>query len=82
MPRFEFDLDLSPEEFLAWYRGEARSVRVRSHQGLVVEFPARLLQPYLRPEGIRGRFVLTCDAQFRNARLDRLHPPLGTAPGL
>lgn len=75
MPRFEFDLDLTPEQFLAWYRGEARMVRVRSHEGLVVEFPARLLQRFLTPEGIHGRFVLLCDDNFRHGRVERAGSP-------
>jgi hypothetical protein len=75
MPRFTLDLRLTPDEFLPYYRGEVQTVRARSVEGLVVEFPARLLQRFLTPEGICGRFVLTCDDAFRHARLERVGPP-------
>lgn len=74
MPRFEFDLELTPEQFLEYYRGHARTVRARATNGWVVEFPAALLQRFLTPEGIRGRFVLTCDEQFRHPRMERVSP--------
>jgi hypothetical protein len=82
MPQFEFDLALTPEQFLEYYRGHARMVRARATNGLVVEFPAALLQRFLTPEGIRGRFVLTCDEQFRHPRMERVpSPPSDPPPG-
>jgi hypothetical protein len=72
---FEFDLEVSPEEYLEYYRGILKQVMVRCTTGKTVQFPASLLQPFLLPEGIRGRFVLTCDDQFRNARLQRVGVP-------
>jgi hypothetical protein len=72
MNRYEFDLDLSPEEYLDFYRGVLKQVMVRCSTGETVQFPASLLQPYLMPAGIHGRFVLTCDDQHRHAHLQRL----------
>jgi hypothetical protein len=72
MNRYEFQLDISPEKYLDYYRGLLLHVIVESTKGTTVQFPASLLQPFLMPEGIRGMFVLTCDDHFRNPCLQRL----------
>ena len=71
MHRYEFDLEISPEEYLDYYRGVLKHVMVRCRSGQTVQFPASLLQPFLLPDGVRGHFVLTCDEQFRHAHLER-----------
>jgi hypothetical protein len=72
--RYEFRLDLTPEQYVDYYRGVLRQVIVESTNGQTVQFPASLLQRFLTPEGIRGDFVLTCDASFKSADLQRLKP--------
>jgi hypothetical protein len=71
MHRYEFDLAVSPQEFLDYYRG-VRNVVAVSRAGQRVQFPAALLQRYLTPEGIRGSFVLICDENHKHPRLDRM----------
>jgi len=72
MRRYEFDLNLTPEQYLDYYRGIVKQVLVRCRTGETVQFPASLLQPFLLPEGIHGRFMLTCDEAYRHASLQRL----------
>ena len=74
MPRFEFQLHVSPEQYLDYYRGVAREVIVRCSTGQTVQFPASLLQRFVAKEGIHGAFVLTCDEQHKGAKLERLRP--------
>jgi hypothetical protein len=57
---------------LDYYRGTAKYVVVRCTTGQNVQFPASLLQQFVTSEGISGQFVLTCDEQNRNSRLERL----------
>lgn len=71
MQRFEFRLDISAEQYLAYYRGEILSVQVRLADGRLLNFPAGLLRPFLRPEGIHGDFLLSCNERNRQARLSR-----------
>jgi hypothetical protein len=71
--RFEFQLEITPDEYLDYYRGVLRHVIVESSCGKTVQFPASLLQRFLTPEGIRGNFVLTCDAEFKNPSLQRVN---------
>jgi len=72
MHRFEFDLHISTEEYLDYYRGVATQVVARSAGGQTVRFPASLLQPFLLPDGIHGSFVLTCDEHYKHPSLQRI----------
>jgi hypothetical protein len=71
MKRFEFQLRISAESYLDYYRGAARNVVVRCADGVTIQFPASLLQPFVTPAGIQGPFVLTCDDHHRSADLQR-----------
>ncbi len=72
MHRYEFHLRITAEEYLDYYRGAVRHVVARCSTGQTVQFPAALLQRFVTPDGIRGRFALTCDDQHKNPALERL----------
>ncbi|MBI5387535.1 MAG: DUF2835 domain-containing protein [Verrucomicrobia bacterium] len=69
--RYEFQLCISPEQYLDYYRGTVKHVIVRCAEGLTVQFPASLLQRFVTPQGIHGRFVLICDEHGKCAGLQR-----------
>ncbi len=68
----EFDLRITADDWLAYYRGTARYVVTRSLDGRRVRFPARLLHRYLDHSGIYGRFRLHYDAEGHSHGLERL----------
>jgi hypothetical protein len=72
MNRYEFHLRITATQYLDYYRGTVKSVVVRSFTGQNVQFPAGLLQQFVTSEGINGHFVLTCDDDHRNSRLEQL----------
>jgi hypothetical protein len=72
MKRYEFQLHLSAEQCLEYYRGAARHVVVREANGQTVQFPASLIQRFVTADGVHGHFVLTCDDQNKHAALQRL----------
>lgn len=72
MNRYEFELCISPEAYLDYYRGTIRHVIVLCASGQTVQFPASLLQRFVTPEGIHGTFVMTCNEQHKCADLHRL----------
>ncbi len=72
MKRFEFQLRITADQCLDYYRGAARFVIVRSAAGENVQFPASFLQQFVTPDGVHGDFALTCDDDNRNSRLQRL----------
>jgi hypothetical protein len=61
MPRHEFHLRITSEKYLDYYRGRVTQVIVRSSTGQTIQFPASLLQKFVTPGGIDGKFVLTSD---------------------
>ena len=67
-----FYLDLSPERYLRYYRGVAKTVSVLSIEGKRVEFPAEKLRPFVTHDGVRGLFALQFDHNSRFVALKRL----------
>lgn len=71
MHRFDFNLNLSAQEYLQYYRGSVNKVVARCADGSTVQFPAGLLTPFVTSAGIRGSFVLTCEEGGKGAQLKR-----------
>ncbi len=72
MQRYEFSLRISPEAYLDYYRGIARSVIVPTTNGERLQFPANLLLKFVTNQGVEGRFVLICDANNKCVELQRI----------
>jgi len=81
MNRYQFQLRISAEQYLDYYRGAARQVIARCTSGQTVQFPASLLQRFVTKEGIHGHFILTCDEHHRRPNLQRLEPPASMPKG-
>lgn len=75
MLEFEFRLDISSQDYLQYYRGSVRQVLVRSSHGASIQFPASLLTQFVTTSGVHGRFVLTCDDNFKGSKITRVVPP-------
>jgi hypothetical protein len=58
-------LKISPERFQAYYQGVVEYVVARSIDGRVVQFPARVLRPFISYQGIQGTFEITFDASMK-----------------
>jgi len=71
MHRYEFQLRITADQYLDYYRGTIRHVIVECYDGKKVQFPASLLQRFVAADGIRGDFVLTCDEQHKNSQVER-----------
>lgn len=56
-----FDLNVSPEKYLQYYKGEAQHVLTRTTDGRTIQFPASLLRTHVSSNGIHGKFKLTFD---------------------
>ncbi|WP_428606005.1 DUF2835 domain-containing protein [Sedimenticola sp.] len=70
--RYRFQLNLSAERFLHYYRGAARAVIVQAEDGRTIQLPANRLRPFVTASGIVGRFELTLDAQNKLIDLRRI----------
>ena len=67
-----FYLDLSPERYLQYYRGTAKTVSVQSVDGRRVAFPAEHLRPFVTHDGVKGLFALQFDGNNRFVALKRI----------
>lgn len=72
MNRYEFHLRIPASRFLDYYRGEVRQVVARSTTGQNVQFPASLLQKFVTPNGVEGRFALLVDENNKCVGLERI----------
>ncbi len=72
MPALIFDLDISADQILAYYRGDIRAVRARATNGTTVEFPASALRRHVSTDGIHGRFWMEFDRQNKFVSLERV----------
>jgi hypothetical protein len=72
MKRFEFQLSISSQRYLDYYRGTVKQVVAKCTDGATVQFPASLLIQFVTNNGIHGDFVLTCDDSNKGSQLQRL----------
>lgn len=72
MQELIIDLALPAERYLAWYRGQAGRVVMRSRDGRSVSLPAHHLRPFLTHEGVYGSFVMRFTDEGKLVSLERL----------
>lgn len=75
MQKIEFHLHLSPEQYLAYYRGQAKFVQIVAADGRIVRFPAEILREFVTHDGVVGNFILEIDADHKCRKLQRLEKP-------
>ena len=72
MNEYLISLDISADEYLRYYKGQAVSVIARDQAGRRIRFPATALRPYVTQSGVHGRFRLVTDDKHRLERLEKL----------
>ena len=72
MSEHYFSLQISQQEYLRYYAGDANSVQVRSIQGLLLQFPASALKKHITHQGINGHFVIKFDGDNKLIALNKI----------
>lgn len=67
-----FRLRIPAHRYLAHYQGTARTVMAVTLDGKRVQFPARLLVPYVSREGVFGEFILRYDENNKAIGLEKV----------
>ncbi len=75
MQTVSVQLNISPERFQAYYYGAVEHVVATAIDGRTVQFPARVLRPFLSYQGIQGIFNITFDANMKFHSIHRVEPP-------
>ncbi|WP_199611578.1 DUF2835 domain-containing protein [Flocculibacter collagenilyticus] len=68
-----FNLTLSYNEWLPFYRGDYHSVIVKDDYGKRIQLPANRLRPFGSSLGIRGRFKLVLTENNAFVTLEKLN---------
>jgi hypothetical protein len=72
MPVLRFNMSLSAERYLPYYRGWVESIAVITDDGRRLHFPAEHLRRFVTHEGIYGRFEIEFDDHNRLIDLRRI----------
>ena len=72
MQAMRFSLNISAEQYQAYYQGVARFIRVVAEDGRSLKFPASHLQKFVTHSGIQGRFEIRFDEQQKLQSLQRI----------
>lgn len=70
--QFVFSIAISREEYLKYYSGHAAAIRTKSYEGLIIEFPARALTPWITHSGIQGTFSISFDENNKLTEIKRI----------
>ncbi len=69
MQKMRFYLDISPQQYLSYYKGAAKFVNVQTDYGRTLKFPASELQKFVTHSGIQG---IEFNAQYKLVNLSRV----------
>jgi len=72
MQRIIVDLNISSDEYLRYYQGDARTVLAYATDGRKVRFPAGVLQRVVTRDGVRGRFAILFNQQGKFEGIERV----------
>jgi len=67
-----FNLNISADEVLRYYKGVASIVSTRSIDGRTIRFPASRLRPFMTSNGVQGRFAITFDDDNKFIEMRRI----------
>jgi len=67
-----FRLNISTDEYLAYYQQRAQEVVARAEDGRLVRFPANALQRFITHQGVLGLFELSFDENGKLIALERI----------
>ena len=73
LSEFRFYMELSSQEYLNYYAGDATSVQVQTEEGLRIQFPASALKPWISHNGICGYFMIKFDENHKLIELKKIN---------
>jgi hypothetical protein len=72
MQKVTVRLNISSERFQSYYQGVVESVVATTSDGRRVQFPARVLRPFLSYQGVQGTFEIIFDAKLKFQTIRRV----------
>lgn len=68
----EIRLDIPADEYVRLYQGVVKNVLTKAVDGRNIQFPARILQPFVGHQGVQGHFLIYFDESGKFAKIERL----------
>lgn len=68
----EVRLDIPADDYIRLYQGVVKNVFAKAVDGRSIQFPARILQPFVGHHGVRGRFLIYFDEQGKFEKIERI----------
>ncbi len=72
MQKLRFYLDISPQQYMSYYKNSGIVVNVQADNGRTLNFPASELQKFVTHSGIQGRFEIEFNEQYKLVSLSRV----------
>ncbi|MAY41027.1 MULTISPECIES: DUF2835 domain-containing protein [unclassified Neptuniibacter] len=72
MQSITIEIKIPTEKYMLLYQGVAQNVYTRAIDGRSVQFPAKILKPFLLRDGINGRFNLFFDDQGKYKGIEKV----------
>ncbi len=69
-----FRLQLSYDQFLQVYQGNAKNISVIADDGRRISFPARNIQSFLSKQGISGHFEMSLTSEHKFISVKKISP--------
>ncbi len=69
-----FHLALSAEKYMAYYKGAAQNIQVRSIDNKRIRFPASTIRKFLNHDGIYGLFEIKFDEKNKLIGIEKINP--------
>ncbi len=70
---YRFYMQISREEYLQHYAGEASFIQFRSEDGKRIQFPASAIKPLITHQGINGYFLIKFDKNHKLVELKKFN---------
>lgn len=61
MRTIRFNISITPDQLLKYYRGQARNVVTTDSKGMSITFPVEVIRPFVTQSGVSGSFEMTVD---------------------
>jgi len=70
---YRFFINISSQEYLQYYAGEATTIQVHTVDGVLIQFPASAVKPWVTHQGVNGCFVIKFDKNHKLIELKKIN---------
>ena len=71
--RIKFNLVMPTEKYMAYYKGKASYIQVRSLDNRNIKFPANAIRQFLKHDGIHGLFEIHFDKNNKLIEIKKIN---------